>query len=89
MIEEGAASGLLRTCKFYPPHGTTNSEFGAPMDSFLGSDVFRAMEQCDIVLNIYGESMPLRAPITSVSTATLNPYFIARRCPACSKRILD
>ena len=62
MIEEGAASGLLRTCKFYPPHGTTNSEFGAPMDSFLGSDVFRAMEQCDIVLNIHGEKHALAGP---------------------------
>ena len=55
MIEEGAASGLLRACKYYPPHGTTNSEHGMPMDEFLGNDVFRAMEECDLVLNIHGE----------------------------------
>lgn len=32
------------------------------MDSFLGGDVFRAMEQCDIVLNIHGEKHALAGP---------------------------
>lgn len=55
VIEEGAASGLLRSCKYYPPHGTTNSEYGAPMDEFIGGETFRAMEECGVVLNIHGE----------------------------------
>ena len=32
MIAEGAESGLLRAAKYYPPHGTTNAEHGAPND---------------------------------------------------------
>ncbi|MCB1229364.1 MAG: dihydroorotase [Verrucomicrobiae bacterium] len=55
MIVEGAESGLLRAAKYYPPHGTTNAEHGAPMADFLGSDVFRAMEENGIVLCIHGE----------------------------------
>lgn len=55
MIEEGAASGLLRSCKYYPPHGTTNADYGAPMEEFIGGDAFRAMEECGVVLNIHGE----------------------------------
>ncbi|MCB1066207.1 MAG: hypothetical protein KDN20_25215, partial [Verrucomicrobiae bacterium] len=55
MIAEGAQSGLLRAAKYYPPHGTTNAEHGAPMADFIGSDVFRALEENDIVLCIHGE----------------------------------
>ncbi len=55
MIAEGAADGLLRAAKYYPPHGTTNAEHGAPMADFLGGDVFRAMEENDVVLCIHGE----------------------------------
>ncbi|MES2507688.1 MAG: hypothetical protein V4599_13360, partial [Verrucomicrobiota bacterium] len=38
MIREGAASGLLRACKYYPPHGTTNAEHGLPMDDLIGGE---------------------------------------------------
>ena len=55
MIEAGAASGLLRSCKYYPPHGTTNADYGAPMGEFIGGDAFRTMEECGVVLNIHGE----------------------------------
>lgn len=55
MIAQGRQSGLLRACKYYPPHGTTNSEFGLPMAELLGGDVFRAMEEQGIVLCIHGE----------------------------------
>lgn len=61
MIARGAAGGLLRACKYYPPHGTTNAEHGAPMASFIGSDIFRAMEDHGIVLCIHGEQHGLRA----------------------------
>lgn len=55
MIAEGADSGLLQAAKYYPPHGTTNAEHGAPMDEFLGGDVFRAMEENGVVLCVHGE----------------------------------
>ncbi|MCB1226705.1 MAG: hypothetical protein KDK99_12900 [Verrucomicrobiales bacterium] len=55
MIEQGAASGLLKACKYYPPHGTTNAEHGVPMNSLIGGDVLRAMERCGVVLCIHGE----------------------------------
>lgn len=59
MIEDGAKSGLLRACKYYPPHGTTNSEHGVPMDQWIGRDVFKAMEANGIVLCIHGEQHAL------------------------------
>ena len=55
MIRTGAESGLLRACKYYPPHGTTNAEHGVPMAELVGGDVFRAMEDCGVVLCIHGE----------------------------------
>lgn len=55
MIEEGAKSGLLRACKYYPPHGTTGAESGAPFQTYIDNGVFRAMEEAGIVLNIHGE----------------------------------
>ena len=35
MIIKGAESGILQTCKSYPPHGTTGAEFGVPIDEFV------------------------------------------------------
>lgn len=55
MIEQGARSGLLRSVKYYPPHGTTNSAHGVPLEALIGSDVLRAMEAHGIILNIHGE----------------------------------
>jgi dihydroorotase len=62
MIQEGAACGLLRACKYYPPHGTTNAEHGVPMDDLIGGEVLRAMEDCGIVLCIHGEQHALSGP---------------------------
>lgn len=59
MIAEGAESGLLEACKYYPPHGTTNSEHGVPMAQLIGSDVLRAMAENGIVLCIHGEQHAL------------------------------
>lgn len=55
MIEEGASLGMLRACKYYPPHGTTNAEHGAPIEHWIGGDVFRAMEDSGVVLCLHGE----------------------------------
>jgi dihydroorotase len=62
MIQDGAASGLLRACKYYPPHGTTNAEHGMPMDELIGGDVLRAMEDCGVILCIHGEQHGLSGP---------------------------
>ncbi len=62
MIHEGAESGLLKACKYYPPHGTTNSEHGVPLKDLLGSDVFKAMDDCGVVLCIHGEAHGLKGP---------------------------
>ena len=55
LIDEGSASGLLRACKYYPPHGTTNSEHGVPMSKWIGSAVFKRLEETETVLCIHGE----------------------------------
>lgn len=62
MIAEGAQSGLLRACKYYPPHGTTNAQHGVPMDDLIGGEVLTAMEAHGIVLCIHGEQHGLSGP---------------------------
>ena len=59
MVAQGRAAGLLEACKYYPPHGTTNSEHGVPMNELIGGDVFRAMAEHEIVLCIHGEQHAL------------------------------
>jgi len=55
MIEKGAKSNLLRACKYYPPHGTTNSEHGAAFQRYIENGVFSAMEANGVVLCVHGE----------------------------------
>ena len=55
MIESGACQGLLKACKYYPPHGTTNSEHGVPMKGLIGGDLFRQLEETGTILCIHGE----------------------------------
>jgi len=62
MILEGAASGLLQACKYYPPHGTTNADFGLPMRRWIGSEVLHAMEEADVVLCLHGEQHGISGP---------------------------
>jgi len=59
MIAEGTESGLLKACKYYPPHGTTNSEHGVPMAELVGGDVFSALEEHGVTLCIHGEQHAL------------------------------
>ncbi len=61
MIEDGAKSGMLNTIKYYPPHGTTNADFGIPMADFMASDLPRAMADNGVILNIHGEEHGLCA----------------------------
>ncbi|MGY8985955.1 MAG: hypothetical protein ACKVIX_04905 [Sphingomonadales bacterium] len=55
MIEAGASKGILKACKYYPPHGTTGAEFGVPFDLFFKNGVFSAMEKAQITLCVHGE----------------------------------
>jgi dihydroorotase len=55
MIKEGAKSGLLRSAKYYPPHGTTNSGGAIPLRELMTNGVLSAMQDNDIILNIHGE----------------------------------
>lgn len=81
MIAEGAASGLLRACKYYPPHGTTNSEHGVPMESLIGGEVFKAMEQHGIVLCIHGEQHALSGPDYIDARENAETRFYKERMP--------
>lgn len=62
MIYEGAESGLLRACKYYPPHGTTNSQHGLPIDELLKGKVLHAMEDAGVILCIHGEKHEQSGP---------------------------
>ncbi len=55
MIKNGAASGMLKACKYYPPHGTTNADHGSPLAGFIDNGVFQAMSDAGVVLCIHGE----------------------------------
>ncbi len=55
MIERGAKNGLLRACKYYPPHTTTNSEDSADLSYFAQNGIFNAMSDNGIVLCVHGE----------------------------------
>ncbi len=81
MIQEGAASGLLRACKYYPPHGTTNAEHGLPMDDLIGGEVLRAMEDHGIVLCIHGEQHALSGPDYLDAQQNAETRFYRERLP--------
>lgn len=81
MIHEGAASGVLRACKYYPPHGTTNSEHGVPMDGLIGGEVFKAMEEAGVVLCIHGEQHALSGPDYLDAQQNAETRFYRERMP--------
>ncbi len=85
MIQDGAASGMLEACKYYPPHGTTNSEHGVPMAEWIGGDVFRAMEDHEVVLCIHGEQHALNGSAYFDENQTAESRFYTRTLP----RILE
>lgn len=81
MIHEGAASGLLRACKYYPPHGTTNAEHGMPMDDLIGGEVLKAMEDTATVLCIHGEQHALSGPDYIDAQQNAETRFYRERMP--------
>jgi len=85
MIEAGAASGLLRACKYYPPHGTTNAEHGVAMEAWIGGEVLRQMEETDTVLCVHGETHGLQGPDYIDAHRNAEQAFYAKMMP----RLLD
>lgn len=81
MIEEGARAGVLRACKYYPPHGTTGAEFGIPFETFLGNGVFKALEDTGTVLCIHGEEHGLKPGQYFDRTMNAEEYFYRERLP--------
>jgi dihydroorotase len=55
MIEAGAKAGILKACKYYPPHGTTNADFGSPLQGYVDNGVFEAMSDNNVILCVHGE----------------------------------
>lgn len=81
MIEEGAKSGLLKACKYYPPHGTTNSDHGRPLQSFIDNGVFRAMESNGVILCIHGEEHGLSGESYFGKNSSAEDFFYRERMP--------
>ena len=86
MIEQGAESGLLRACKYYPPHGTTNSEFGSALEGYIENGVFAAMEKAGIILNIHGEEHGLSGEEYFGENGNAEDYFYREHMPAIIKK---
>lgn len=85
MIAEGVERGLLKACKYYPPHGTTNAEYGVPMAELLGGEVLRAMEKHGINLCIHGEQHALTGEDYLASNRNAESIFYRESMP----RLLD
>ena len=81
MIREGTKTGLLRACKYYPPHGTTNAQHGVPMDGLIGGEVLREMEEQGVVLCIHGEQHALCGPEYLDAQQNAETRFYQERMP--------
>lgn len=81
MITEGAKLGLLRACKYYPPHGTTNADFGASLETYMTNGVFAAMEETGVILNIHGEEHGLKGEEYFGQDSNAEDYFYKNKMP--------
>ncbi len=86
MIIEGARSGILKACKYYPPHGTTGAEFGSPLDEFIKNGVFAAMEQEGVILCIHGEEHGLSPDKYFDRTINAEGVFYSEHMPDLCKK---
>ncbi len=86
MILEGAKSGLLRACKYYPPHGTTNSDFGRPLAHYAENGVFAAMEEAGTILCVHGEEHGLTGTGYFGKDTNAEDFFYKERLPRIVER---
>lgn len=85
MIEEGAKSGILKSCKYYPPHSTTNADFGHAFDHYFTNDVFKAMEEYGVILNIHGEQHGLNGADYFDKDSNAEDVFYRTKMPKLAK----
>jgi len=85
MIERGAKSGVLRACKYYPPHGTTGADSAAPFSHYLENGVFEAMAEHGVVLCVHGEEHDMDTPAYFDQHMNAEKHFYQERLP----RLLD
>jgi dihydroorotase len=88
-IEDGAKSGILQTAKCYPPHGTTNSSFGCPIEKLMDNGVIQAMSDNGITLNIHGEEHGLSAESYFDSDTNAEDIFYRERMPRLIEKFPD
>ncbi len=81
MIIAGAKSGLLKAAKYYPPHGTTGAESGAPLQHYIDNGVLQAMEECGITLCIHGEEHGLNGEVYFDRKTNAEEFFYQERVP--------
>lgn len=89
MIADGAASGLLRAAKYYPPHGTTGADFGYPFSNFMENGVFAAMEKHGVVLCIHGEEHGLQGADYFDETSNAEDVFYSTQMPQLIEKFPD
>lgn len=82
MIEAGAKSGLLKACKYYPPHGTTGADHGYPFVKFMENGVFKAMEDHGVTLCVHGEEHGLHGEDYFGRHKNAEEIFYQRHMPA-------
>lgn len=81
MIEEGVKSGLLRACKYYPPHGTTGADFGYPFANYFENGVFEAMQEHGVVLCIHGEQHAMKGEEYFAQDSNAEDVFYREQMP--------
>lgn len=81
MIEQGVKSGLLKAAKYYPPHGTTNSDHGRPLASFIENGVFKAMEENGVILCLHGEEHGMEGEQYFGKNSNAEDFFYRERMP--------
>ncbi|MCB1562036.1 MAG: dihydroorotase [Alphaproteobacteria bacterium] len=81
MIEEGAKAGILRACKYYPPHGTTGAEFGSPLAHYCDNGVLAAMEKAGVILCVHGEEHGLSGGAYFGRSTNAEEIFYRERLP--------
>ena len=79
MIEKGAKSGLLRACKYYPPHGTTNADHGRPLQHYVDNSVIEAIRDNNVVLCLHGEEHGLKGEDYFGKDSNAEDYFYRER----------
>ena len=89
MISTGAASGMLKACKYYPPHGTTNADHGSPLAGFIENGVFQAMSDAGVVLCIHGEEHGTSGEQYFDATQNAEKNFYLKEMPALKKAFPD